>query len=133
MINSNDLILGISDSHDSGICVFKDNKIIYAINEERISRIKNQSGFPDLSIVNFLNKNGIDFEHISFSDHFNYSQHNIDKIEKDNGKLILTTEKDFQKIQSLKRINKWVYLEIKISFIENESLFNSLVTKAVTS
>ena len=84
-------------------------------------------------IVNFLNKNGIDFEHISFSDHFNYSQHNIDKIEKDNGKLILTTEKDFQKVQLLKRINKWVYLEIKISFIENESLFNSLVTKAVTS
>ena len=64
MINSNDLILGVSDSHDSGICVFKDNKIIYAINEERISRIKNQSGFPDLSIINFLDKFNINPEQI---------------------------------------------------------------------
>jgi len=84
-------------------------------------------------VVSFLNKSGVDFEHISFSDHFNYSQNDIDKIEKDNNKLIVTTEKDFQKIQLLQRKNKWVYLEIKIEFLENESLFNSIVKKAIIS
>ena len=66
MISPNDFILGISDSHDSGICVFQDNKVIYAINEERISRIKNQSGFPDLSITNFLDKFNINPEEINY-------------------------------------------------------------------
>ena len=84
-------------------------------------------------VISFLNKSGVDFEHISFSDHFNYSQNDIDKIEKDNNKLIVTTEKDFQKIQLLQRKNKWVYLEIKIDFLENESLFNSIVKKAIIS
>ena len=61
------------------------------------------------------------------------SQNDIDKIEKDNNKLILTTEKDFQKIQLLNRKNKWVYLEIKIEFLQDESLFNSIVKKAIIS
>ena len=84
-------------------------------------------------VISFLNKSSIDFEHISFSDHFNYSQNDIDKIEKDHNKLIVTTEKDFQKIQLLNRKNKWVYLEIKIKFLENEPLFNSLVKQAIIS
>ncbi|MDA9213431.1 tetraacyldisaccharide 4'-kinase, partial [Flavobacteriaceae bacterium] len=73
------------------------------------------------------------FEHISYSDHFNYSQNDIDKIEKNSNKLIITTEKDFQKIQLLKRKNKWVYLEIKIEFLENESHFNFLIDKAINT
>lgn len=84
-------------------------------------------------VISFLSKSSIDFEHISFSDHFNYSQNDIDKIEKDHNKLIVTTEKDFQKIQLLNRKNKWVYLEIKIKFLENEPLFNSLVKQAIIS
>ena len=40
---------------------------------------------------------------------------------------------DFQKIQLLNRKNKWVYLEIKIKFLENEPLFNSLVKQAIIS
>lgn len=60
MIKENDLILGISDSHDAGICIIKGSELIYAINEERISRVKNQSGFPHKSINNFINKFKID-------------------------------------------------------------------------
>ena len=84
-------------------------------------------------IVNFLKKSDVDFEHISYSDHFNYSQNDINRLENNNNRLIITTEKDFQKIQLLQRKNKWVYLEIRIKFLENESLFNSLIEEAITS
>ena len=84
-------------------------------------------------IVDFLKNSRVVFEHISYSDHFNYSQNDIDKIEKNSNKLIITTEKDFQKIQLLKRKNKWVYLEIKIEFLENESHFNFLIDKAINT
>ena len=66
-------------------------------------------------IVNFLKKSDVDFEHISYSDHFNYSQNDINRLEKNNNRLIITTEKDFQKIQLLQRKNKWVYLEGTVS------------------
>ena len=33
-------ILGISTGHDSGACIVVDGKIVAAINEERLSRIK---------------------------------------------------------------------------------------------
>ena len=47
-------ILGISTGHDSGACVVVDGKIVAAINEERLSRIKNNVGFPLLSIKKVL-------------------------------------------------------------------------------
>ena len=47
-------ILGISAGHDSGACVVSDGKIIAAINEERLSRVKNHIGFPAKSIEKVL-------------------------------------------------------------------------------
>ena len=41
-------VLGINDGHDSGVALVSDGKIKYAINEERISRIKMDWGFPHL-------------------------------------------------------------------------------------
>ena len=51
-INMN--ILGISTGHDSGACIVVDGKIVAAINEERLSRIKNNVGFPLRSIEKVL-------------------------------------------------------------------------------
>ena len=39
------LILGIQDSADAGAAIIKDGKIIAAINEERLSRIKLHAGY----------------------------------------------------------------------------------------
>ena len=39
-----DLVLGLSDSHDCGTSILKADKLIYAVNEERISRKKNLFG-----------------------------------------------------------------------------------------
>ena len=44
------IILGICDSIDSHACLIKDGKIISAISEERMSRIKADTGYPEKSI-----------------------------------------------------------------------------------
>ena len=59
------IILGINDSHDSGAAIIKDGKIVAAINEERLNRIKLPWGFPTLSIkevfkVSKINPNDVD-------------------------------------------------------------------------
>jgi carbamoyltransferase len=51
------IILGISIDHDAGVCLIKDNKILTAINEERLSRIKNHTGFPYLALAEVLQIN----------------------------------------------------------------------------
>ena len=48
-------ILGISAYyHDSAICLLKDDEIIFALQEERISRKKADERFPKLAIKSML-------------------------------------------------------------------------------
>jgi len=46
----NKMILGIWDGHDAGACIVSGNKILVAINEERITKRKLDVGFPKGSI-----------------------------------------------------------------------------------
>ncbi len=48
-------ILGIWDGHDSGAAIIKDNEILVAINEERLTRRKLEIKFPYKSIETCLN------------------------------------------------------------------------------
>ena len=43
-------VLGINLSHDTGVCLLTDGKLKYAINEERVSRVKLDARFPHLAI-----------------------------------------------------------------------------------
>ncbi|MDY5951644.1 MAG: carbamoyltransferase N-terminal domain-containing protein, partial [Helicobacter sp.] len=50
------IILGISAFyHDSAIALLEDDRILFALQEERLSRIKADSTFPKLSIEAALN------------------------------------------------------------------------------
>ena len=40
------IILGIADNHDSGAAIVIDGKIIGAVNQERVDRVKNSGAFP---------------------------------------------------------------------------------------
>lgn len=60
-------ILSYSNEHEAGAAVVKNGKILSAINEERLSRVKNQDGFPQKSIEYVLNASKIkpeDVEHV---------------------------------------------------------------------
>ncbi len=60
-------ILGIGDSHDSGVCLIEDGKILYAANEERFSRVKLDRSFPRLSLENLFNYTKLDLGSIDLT------------------------------------------------------------------
>lgn len=53
-------ILGIHDGHNAGACLMRDGVVLAAHQEERLSRVKNQPGFPAQSISSVLTAAGID-------------------------------------------------------------------------
>ncbi len=61
-------ILGISPTLNASAVLMKDNEVIFAIQEERLSRMKNHAGFPLLSIKEALAFAGIsskDIDHVA--------------------------------------------------------------------
>ncbi len=53
------IVLGIHDGHNSGASLFKNGKLLSAVSEEKISRKKNEYGFPEKSIKFILKHNNI--------------------------------------------------------------------------
>lgn len=56
---SDEYILGVWDGHDSGAAIVKGGQVLYAINEERLSRRKLEIGFPERSIRTMLDLVGL--------------------------------------------------------------------------
>jgi len=59
------LVLGIADGQTSGACVVESGKILSAVNEERIVRMKQARGFPWKSIEEALRLAGADCSDVS--------------------------------------------------------------------
>jgi carbamoyltransferase len=55
-------ILGIHDGHNATACLYEDGKIVGMVSEERFSRKKNQSGFPQLAINWLMQEYGVSAE-----------------------------------------------------------------------
>jgi len=71
----------------------------------------------------YLEENKIVINHIEFSDHHNFSSQDISVILEADDSLIITTEKDFMRLQDKIKTNLY-YLPIKIALINNEEDFN---------
>ena len=48
------IILGINDSHNSSVCLYEDGRLISAVGEERLRRVKNWTGFPEKALFECL-------------------------------------------------------------------------------
>ena len=59
-------IIGINYLSESSVCYLKNGKLISAISEERINRIKNWHGIPMKSIETILKKNNLRYSDINF-------------------------------------------------------------------
>ena len=58
--------LGLNFNHaDSSACLFIDNSLKFAVEEERINRIKHWAGIPYNSISLCLQENGLEFKDVS--------------------------------------------------------------------
>ncbi|MDQ7083776.1 MAG: carbamoyltransferase C-terminal domain-containing protein [Sulfurovum sp.] len=89
-------ILGLNAYHgDSAACIFQDGKLIAAIEEERIRRVKHWAGFPSESIKFCLQECGISIEEV---DHISISRDPSANIYK----KITHSVKNFVSFKSLK-------------------------------
>ena len=75
-------------------------------------------------LVEYLEKLGAKFKHLSYSDHHHFSEKEIERF----GGLgkILTTEKDFVRLQSLANLDDCYYIPIKTKLIDSKDFKSSL-------
>ncbi len=74
--------------------------------------------------------------HFEFADHHEYSAKEVEEIQRKASALgasILTTEKDFVKLESLVDAKLWFYLPIETRFLKNGSEFDKLVLEKIKS
>ena len=79
----------------------------------------------DNPLVEFLNSLKLEFEHLKYADHYNYTESDIIELEKK--ELIVTTEKDFVRLKEARNLtNKLFYIPIEID-IDNSKRFTTFV------
>ncbi|MCW8979964.1 MAG: tetraacyldisaccharide 4'-kinase, partial [Altibacter sp.] len=77
-----------------------------------------------------LERKGYVFEHEKFSDHHDFSASEVKKLQKND--IILTTEKDYMRLQPKLQKFALYYLPIKTIFLnEQESFFQEFIRKQI--
>ena len=74
-------ILGIHDGHNSGATILQDGQIKYSISEERLTRKKNEIGYPKLSIEEVLKLANIDNNDIDIAVYASNFMHSASYLE----------------------------------------------------
>lgn len=86
-------------------------------------------------LVEFLKERECKVHHLNFSDHHNFTSHEVKKIQATfeklptEKKIMLTTEKDYMRLSN--RMDGLHYLEIESKFLNNEEGFNSHILQFV--
>jgi tetraacyldisaccharide 4'-kinase len=93
------------------------------------------TGIADSSyLVNFLKFKGLDFKHLKYSDHYNFNKSSIDKISQLSlNKKILTTEKDFGRLNPKVKNRDLFYVEVGLRFPNeiNDLNFDSYIEEYI--
>ncbi len=83
------------------------------------------------SLLSFLSKENIKYKHLKYPDHYDFTDKDITDIKNkfkelpSSDKLILTTEKDFMRLEH--KIANVSYISIKSKFLSQEKEFNDFV------
>ena len=122
--------LNIGDNQKIYFSSIKYSKMVYdkesskSIIEFKSIKFTLVTGIADSTyLINYLNDNGYNFNHISFKDHHDFSNSDIIKI--DQNDLIITTEKDYVKLFT-KITSVLYYLPIEF-VIDNEVDFSKQI------
>ena len=76
-------------------------------------------------LVNFLKVKNLNFEHLNYKDHYDFTAKDI--LELNKKELIIATEKDFMRLKQFESLkNKLFYLPITVK-ISDETKFNNLI------
>ena len=86
----------------------------------------NKANERDLNSINFLKKDTDDV--LLFPDHHSFSEKDVETIlTTAKGRKIVTTEKDYMRLQDKIGANQLWYLPITIEMIENQDQFDKLI------
>ncbi len=79
-------------------------------------------------LLNHLNSLEIKFEHLRFSDHYNFKEKDLNTI---SGELVLTTEKDYMRLRGISNNQKLFYIPISHKFIKDSEKFKKLIDQFI--
>ena len=109
-------IMGIHDGHNSGATLIKDGKVLASVCEERLTRVKNEVGFPKNSIREILALENLTIENI---DHFVFASeynHSNEKL-KNKNKIFKKLFDDCSSLKTSEIIFPFSSLSIIICFL----------------
>lgn len=106
--------LPIGENGEADWSIFKDNNIAV------VTGIANPVPF-----VNHLQGLKLNFRHLKFPDHHNFSEKDLENLKKE--KIILTTEKDYMRLKDQIPADKLFYLPIQVTFLWDSAKFDALV------
>lgn len=108
----------------------------YALNELKDFKVLLITGIANPNpLIAFLTKKKVDFTHLKFADHHNFSSKELEDIQQKfdainfNKKLILTTEKDYVRLST--KLKEVSFLEIETSFLEDKLQFDAIIKKHI--
>ena len=81
-------------------------------------------------LVDYLKSESLNFEHLNYKDHYNFTGKDLEFLNQK--QLIITTEKDFVRLNNQLTKAKLFYLPIKVE-IDNANEFNKLVMEFVVN
>ena len=82
------------------------------------------------SLLQHLNDQQLQYSHLKYADHYHFSESDINSIkEKAGNKRILTTEKDFMRLQG--SLENLYYLPIEVAFLKDEVKFQKKIQEFV--
>lgn len=77
-------------------------------------------------LLQHLNDQGLQYEHLKYPDHHDFSESDMNTIKQKAGnKCVLTTEKDFMRLQG--SLDALYYLPISVAFLAEEEVFLSKI------
>lgn len=74
-------------------------------------------------LLKYIGQRGLDLNHLQFTDHHNFTEKEINKLQDLPG--ILTTEKDYMRLKGRISADKLFYLPIQVKFLREQEDFNS--------
>tara|TARA_B110001450_G_scaffold243038_1_gene253942 strand:+ start:9987 stop:11798 length:1812 start_codon:yes stop_codon:yes gene_type:complete len=119
-------ILGINFGHDSAACLIINGQIINAIEEEKMSRIKQDIGWPKLAIDRILKENNLsprDIDVISLENVF------PEQLGENEILYRFTKNKYFKILEYFGRFFQFVFCHKRINVKKNIKLINKLINK----
>ncbi|MDC0028934.1 hypothetical protein OAJ32_00325 [bacterium] len=117
------IILGVNFGHNSSICIIKDGAILAAIEEEKVSRIKNDFFWPKSAINRLFDEYKIKYNDV---DYISIQEDISSLLGKDNVNYRLSKRKFFIYKDFLNRTASYFGFSRRKTYYNNESFITSL-------